>query len=355
MAARGIRFGLTAALGLLSAFPGRAEPHVPDDIRQIEIKVWISETSEDGLRNLGVNFRRNRFVRHQLDAESNPQPIEQSNSVQSIRTDVFEPNDSRFTVTLPPPDRTHFTDYQTLRQRGQTDRSVKPGFQQQSGLGVEFDVLDVGRGTIEGVFRGIEQGSDFDLISKPEILVLNNRKASIHAGGEVPFQDVKHDPKKGTATLNVGYKKVGVNLVMRPKIVEQQINLDIETLEVTDYAISRNIRGVDLPVFSTRSQTGVVVVPNGETLVIGGLSTRRLRRSEQRVPLVGRVPILGIFFRGRDTEAQNSHLLIFVSATIVDLTKLAPAAERALQFWREERWRNRERIDREIETLEQEL
>ncbi len=316
MAARGIRFGLTAALGLLSAFPGHAEPHVPDDIRQVEIQVWISETSEDGLRNLGANLRFNRFVRHQLDAEGNPQPIEQSGSVQSIRTDVFQPNDNRFTVTLPEPDRTYFTNYQTLRQRGQTDLSGKPGFQQQSGLGIEFDVLDVGRGTIEGVFRGIEQGSDFDLYSKPEILVLNEHKAEIHAGGSVPFQDVKYDAK-GVPTLNVGYEPVGVKLIMTPKIVEQQVELDIETLEVTDYAISRNIRGVDLPVFSTRSQTGPVVVPNGQTLVIGGLSTRRLRRSEQRVPLVGRVPILGIFFRGRDTEAQNSHLLIFVSPTMV--------------------------------------
>ena len=69
--------------------------------------------------------------------------------------------------------------------------------------------------------------------------------------------------------------------------------------------------------FAKRSQTGSVLVPNGQALVIGGLSSRVTRRTERRVPILGKVPVLGIAFRGRRSEVQNIHLLIFVSPTVV--------------------------------------
>ncbi len=339
MSANGIdRIALIAALGVISLlFSAAAQDPPPPPpttpITQVQIQIWISEFTENGLRSLGANLNYVRFVRGK----------EQTGSVQQVVTQVFDEGDERFTVTLPEPDQTLFDD--TLR--GDTEA--------QGGAGLEFDIIDVGRGTIDGVFRGIEQNTDFDLISKPELLVRDKTKAEIHAGSQVPYQDVQYN-NKGEPVLNVDWKDVGVNLEITPEVrPDNLIKLDIGKLDVIDASISRNIRGVDLPVFSQRSQNGTVLVPNGQTLVIGGLSTRSVFRNEQRVPLVGSIPLLGIPFRGRDTEAVNSNLVIFVSPTVVDLRDLKPRAMRALNFWREEGWRNRDRIDREIVALEQEL
>jgi type II secretory pathway component GspD/PulD (secretin) len=132
------------------------------------------------------------------------------------------------------------------------------------------------------------------------------------------------------------------------------VQLFITKLEVNDVARIDNIRGVDLPVFATRSQAGIVLVPNGQAMVIGGLSSRITRRTERRVPVLGRIPIVGIPFRGRRSEIQNIELLIFVSPTVVDLRKMSPNAQSALDFWRNGSWQNEDTIRTEIDLMQTE-
>ena len=69
----------------------------------------------------------------------------------------------------------------------------------------------------------------------------------------------------------------------------------------------------------------------------------------------GKIPILGIPFRWRQAQARNSHLLIFVSPTIVDLRNMTPDSTGALEFWREEKWQHMDDIDEEVKELEAEL
>jgi type II secretory pathway component GspD/PulD (secretin) len=123
---------------------------------------------------------------------------------------------------------------------------------------------------------------------------------------------------------------------------------------VSDVARFDNIRGLDLPVVSTRSQTGRVTLPNGQMLVIGGLTSRVVRKSERRVPVLGRIPVVGIPFRSRTSEAQIKGLIIFVRPTIVDLRELSPRAESAMAFWRKQsaEWKNRTAIEQEIASLQ---
>lgn len=309
-------------------------------IKQVQIQVWISETSERGLRDLGTNLNYTRVVRG----------VDQSGSVERISANVFDPTNPQFAVTLPAPDDNPFPD--NLRP----DLSDEfGGVQTQSGAGLTFSIIDAGRGTLEGVFRGIDQTADVDLISKPEILVIDNEEAEIRAGGKVPFQGVKYD-NKGMPQLDVVWEDIGVNMKLKPTILSDDLlQLNITKLNVTDIADIVSLRGLDLPVFSQRSQEGVVLVPNGQTLVIGGLSSRVVRRSELRVPVVGKLPIIGMLFRARRSEVETRHLLIFVSPTIVDLRDLKPKADSALNFWREEQWSHMDEIKEEIEAMEEEL
>ncbi|HNV21821.1 MAG TPA: type II and III secretion system protein [Candidatus Hydrogenedentes bacterium] len=316
-------------------------------IRQVQIQVWISETTEDGLRDIGTNLDYTRFVRGN----------ENSGSVERISTRVFDPNS--FQVTLPAADANPYAD--NVRLTPDFPASVAQGstlqgdaITTQSGAGITFSIIDSGTGTIDGIIRGIEQKSDADLISKPELLVVENGTAEIHAGEEIPYQSLIY--QKGRAQLQVTWRQVGVNLSIQPVILDDDmIEINLAKLNVVDQLPSSPIRGIDLPVFSTREQTGQVLVPNGQTLVIGGLSTRNVTKTERRIPLVGKMPVLGAPFRGRRVEARNSHLLIFLSPTIVDLRNLRPEAISALNFWREEKWKNLDRIEQEIEIMEDEL
>lgn len=313
------------------------------DLRQVQVKVWISETSEQGLRDLGANLVYNRFVRG----------VEQSGSLQSVKTSTITLNDRFGTTVLPFPDASKFG----LPLRPDLNNDLNDGLQAIRGAGLEFSIIEAGEGTIDGIFQSLERHIELDLISKPELIVANNMVAVIKAGGQVPYQDVAYTPGTliTTPKLQVAWRDVGVNLNITPSILtNDMVQLSITELEVSDTVRIDNLRGVDLPVFSSRSQTGNVFVPNGTTLVIGGLSSRVVRQTERRVPVLGKLPIVGIPFRSRKSDAEITSLLIFVSPTIVDLRAPTPQAKSAMTFWRDRggEWANRERLDREVQVMQ---
>lgn len=316
-----------------------AAPPAKVDIRQVQIQVWISETTEQGLRDLGTNLKYTRIVSGK----------EQGGSVQQVNTNVFEPQNDFGRVTLPAPDKTLFP--APLRP---DNLSNTEGLQAFGGFGLTAGLVRDGVGSLEATFRGLERKADLDLISKPEILVVNNGGAEIKAGGQVPYQDVKYNVY-GVPQLNVTWQDVGVNMKLKPTILPNNlVQVAFEQLDVTDVTRIENLRGVDLPVFAKRSQTGVYLVPNGQTLVIGGLSSRVERRGEKRVPLLGRLPIVGMPFRSRTNESNITHLLVFVAPTVVDLRALSDDTFNALNFWRRRGgdWSNSERIEEEVQGLQ---
>jgi len=346
--------------------PPPPPPDTTEDIRQVQIQIWITQTDEDGLRELGTNLNYTRFVRGN----------EQSGSLERIETNTFDIfdtnlNDNRpqtFEVALPAPDASPFRDNVRLSPdsanvfapsgNNLVARPNRPGefnVNSYQGAGLSWSIIDADRGTLDGIFRGVETKTDSDLISKPEILVINEQTAEIQAGEEFPYQKVKYE--NGVPQLTVDWRPIGVNLRLKPTILsdEDLIEIDIENLEVIDRLRDTPVSGFSVPVFSTRSQNGSVLVPNGQTLVVGGLSSRVERATERRVPIIGRLPIVGIPFRGRKAEAFFSHLLIFVSPTVVDLRAMTPPMESAVNFWRNSEWKNSESFAEEVKILDDEI
>ena len=215
--------------------------------------VWISETTEQGIRDLGADLDYTRFVRGREDPSS---------SLQQIRTNLsFDSDIADFSVTLPPPDPSLFPP--PLRPDRPPNPPVNPpGIQTQSGAGLNFSIIENNSRTIGGVFRTIEQSSDTDVISKPELLVIEGMTATIQAGDKVPFQNIEFSG--GKDQLVVGFKEIGVNMEVTPTIrPDNLIQLHIVKLDVTDLLGFVAVGRLELPLVSTRSQTGVVLVPNG--------------------------------------------------------------------------------------------
>lgn len=327
-------------------------------IPQVQIQVWISQTDENGARDIGSNLNYTRNVRG----------VEQSGSVERVRTQTFTPSANTFDATLPAPDGNPYPDNVRLAPESRTRwtagnslsaDSARPGeynINTRRGAGLSYNIIDSDRGTLEGILRAIEKTTDSDLISKPELLVGNGQQATIKAGEEIPFQGVSLAPVTNVPILNIDWRQIGVNIDLVPTVLSPElIQIDIKQLEVVDRLKATPIQGLQVPVFSTRSQNGMVVVPNTQTLVIGGLSSRVVRKAERRVPVIGSLPLVGIPFRGRSNEAFNSQLLIFISPTIVNLREDKKPMESALNFWKEVEWTNRERIQQEIDLMEEEL
>jgi type II secretory pathway component GspD/PulD (secretin) len=290
------------------------------------------ETSQRGLRQLGANLNYTRFV----------EGVEQSGSVARVATGTFDPVSDFPRVTLPVPGV-------GTPNRPDEDKNPSNGIQTREGAGLTASVIESDEGTLDAVFRGLEEGQDTDTLSQPEILVIDKMLASINAGGEVPYQG---SLVAATPSLKVEFKNIGVNLELTPTIMPNDlVKLNITKLDVTDTLRFDQVRGLDLPVFSQRSQTGVVYVPNGRTLVTGGLTSHVARRRDRRVPVIGTLPLVGFPFRSRETESIENTLLIFVTPTVVDLRNLSPEGLRAMEFWKNGTWDNEKRIDAEKEAM----
>ena len=108
----------------------------------------------------------------------------------------------------------------------------------------------------------------------------------------MPWQNVAY--KNGNPQLSIAWEQVGVDVSLTPTIASDYlVQLEITRLSVVDRLADKTFGNLQIPVFTTREQQGTVLVPNAQSLVIGGLQSRIEKRAEKRVPVVGRIPLFG--------------------------------------------------------------
>ncbi len=168
-----------------------------------------------------------------------------------------------------------------------------------------------GFGNLDATIEALERENRATLISSPRITTVNNRKAKILVGKEVPLivLDIAGNP---TTEL----KKVGISLEVTPYInSENRITMDLKP-EVSDLSSQATVQGGI--VFTTTLADTRVMVNDGETAVIGGLIRTSETKFTQGIPILRSLPLIGALFRSSDTRKENRELLIFVSPKVVE-------------------------------------
>ncbi len=167
--------------------------------------------------------------------------------------------------------------------------------------------------------QALESDSDANIMARPNLVTLDNEEAEINVGQEVPFVSGSYS-NTGSAggAINpfqtVQREQVGLKLKITP-----QINEGDAILLKIDQEIS-NLQGkgdaVDL-ITTNRTLTTSVIVEDGGILVLGGLLQDVVLETEQRVPLLGSIPVLGALFRSTKTEIQKTNLMLFIRPKIL--------------------------------------
>ena len=170
------------------------------------------------------------------------------------------------------------------------------------------------------VLTALAGDASTNIIATPTIVTLDNEQAQIEVGSEVPFLTGQYSGSGTTAgAINpfqtIDRTPVGTRLMITPQINEGSgVKLVIEQ---ETSSISQGVQGaVDL-VTDRRSIRTSVFVEDGRILVLGGLIDDQLREIEQRVPLMGRIPLVGALFRSRSTELKKTNLMVFIRPTIL--------------------------------------
>jgi general secretion pathway protein D len=180
--------------------------------------------------------------------------------------------------------------------------------------------------------RAIAQNGKAQLLSRPSVLARNNQPATIVVGQQVPLiTNVRYDTF-GNAINSVTYQNVGIILKVTPFItgdgvVQMMVQPQTSSLDPTvSVPISS---GVNAPVIDIRSADTVVLTPDGQTVVIGGLMRNDSAENISKVPFLGDIPLLGNLFRHKSTSSAKTELLIFLTPYVVQApTQLAGLSEK---------------------------
>jgi type IV pilus assembly protein PilQ len=160
---------------------------------------------------------------------------------------------------------------------------------------------------LEATLAALVADGNGKVIAHPEITTVNNKEARIQMGQKVP---VKQFDQAGNVVIT--FEEVGTLLRVTPHITESnKILMDLSP-ERSSYQFDPN--GVIINTSNAQTQ---IVVNNGQTAVIGGLTTQDLTDNKTGVPILKDIPLLGALFTYNQSRVENRDLVIFVTPTIV--------------------------------------
>jgi general secretion pathway protein D len=194
-----------------------------------------------------------------------------------------------------------------------------------SGIIGQGITLGVGRITDTGtsfasILTALQGDADTNIISTPTIVTMDNEEASLNVGQEVPFLSGSFTNTGSTGGAvnpfqTIQREQVGVKLTITPQINEGDSLMLKISQEVSSIA-SSSAGAADL-ITNQRTIETTVIVEDGGILVLGGLIEDTLRESDQRVPILGSIPILGNLFRNRSTDLVKTNLMVFIRPKIL--------------------------------------
>jgi general secretion pathway protein D len=171
------------------------------------------------------------------------------------------------------------------------------------------------------ILRALLSDADTNVLSTPSIVTMDNEEAEIKVGQEVPFltgQFTNTGAAQGSVNpfQTIERKDVGLTLKVTPQINEGDAVVMEVALETSNLSRSGQGGAVDL-ITNQRSITQKVLIENGEMLVLGGLVSDDLIKSEQKVPLLGDIPLLGALFRSQSATNEKRTLMVFLRPVIM--------------------------------------
>jgi general secretion pathway protein D len=195
---------------------------------------------------------------------------------------------------------------------------------------------------VTALLHALQTDGDVNVLSTPNILTMDNQKAEIMVGQNVPFitgQTQNAVTGSGTLFNTVTRQDVGIKLTITPQIASSD-NVRLEVNQEISDVITATLNNQAGPTTSKRSASTTVVVKDRQTMVIGGLIRDNVTSTTSKVPFLGDIPILGWLFKSTTTSIDKANLMIFITPYIInnedDAGDLVKQKNEEMDRWREE-------------------
>lgn len=165
------------------------------------------------------------------------------------------------------------------------------------------------------VVKALQTKGVFQSLAEPNLIALNGKEASFLAGGEFPYPI----PQGNLGAVSIQFKEYGVRLTFTPTVLGGDlINLKIKPeVSSLDFNNAVVIEGFRIPALTTRRAETEIELRDGQTFAIAGLLNNSALSSTRKVPGLGDIPILGLLFKSRAYQKDQTELVVMVTPQIV--------------------------------------
>jgi type IV pilus assembly protein PilQ len=261
-----------------SAIPGMTLPAVGGVLQPDGSTVVTSPTSVQGMRTRNNNFILNRLL-----------PIDSTTGL-PIGGNL---------VNIP---------FQSLPNAG---RFTPAG-------GIAFGIVGTNF-NINLALQALENQGKTRTLARPEIVTVENAKAEVSLGEEVPYATVS------SAGTQIQFKEAVLKLSVTPTVTRERVGNDDVTKIKMVVLVENNSRGenltpaagVSVPIIVKRKAETQVLVREGERLVIGGVTNSLQQNTVRKVPIFGDIPVLGWLFKAKENFENGREMVVFVTPSLV--------------------------------------
>ena len=168
-----------------------------------------------------------------------------------------------------------------------------------------------------GVVRALQNKGLFQSLAEPNLISTNGKEASFLAGGEFPYPVVQSGA--GNNAVTIMFKEFGIRLNFTPTVLGGDlINLKVRPeVSALDFANAVTVDGFRIPALSTRRTETEVELRDGQTFAIAGLMNNTLTNSMSKIPGIGDIPILGLLFRSKAHQKNQTELVVMITPQII--------------------------------------
>jgi type IV pilus assembly protein PilQ len=172
----------------------------------------------------------------------------------------------------------------------------------------------IGTARINALLTAGEQKGQAKIVATPRVTTLNNRKAEIESGAQIPVVTVQDAGDTGNRVFTTTYVSVPLRLEVTPQITDLgTVVLDVVT---ENNSISSTISVGGVPGINTQRMKTQVTVPDGGTTVVGGALLDQESDDNFRTPGLSRIPLLGNLFKRKAVSRQTNEILFFITPRI---------------------------------------
>ncbi len=173
------------------------------------------------------------------------------------------------------------------------------------------------------LIRALASNSNVNLLSTPSITTMDNKKATISVGLNVPFRTgstLTGSEGASNPFTTIQREDIGLNLEVVPHVHDGQlVRLEIiqEVSELDERSIGNIGEAAADLITNTRKIDTTVLVDNQEVIILGGLTRDKETSSESKVPVLGSIPVLGNLFKSQSKSFEKQNLLVFLRPTVL--------------------------------------